>query len=80
MIAALIGGRSAEEALTTARRDFRALPAESLEEADLMRMADGGTSRDLQPLTSKMRLGRCDAFLSHSWHDSAELKWLALLR
>jgi hypothetical protein len=35
-------------------------------------------SFSLQKLTEPCRLGDCDAFLSHSWHDDGKLKWNAL--
>eukprot|EP00929_Paragymnodinium_shiwhaense_P073128 TRINITY_DN37176_c0_g6_i1.p1 TRINITY_DN37176_c0_g6~~TRINITY_DN37176_c0_g6_i1.p1 ORF type:complete len:196 (-),score=16.62 TRINITY_DN37176_c0_g6_i1:55-642(-) len=33
---------------------------------------------DLYSLSEPCRLGVCDAFLSHSWHDNGEAKWKAV--
>eukprot|EP00930_Biecheleria_cincta_P029350 TRINITY_DN20425_c0_g1_i1.p1 TRINITY_DN20425_c0_g1~~TRINITY_DN20425_c0_g1_i1.p1 ORF type:complete len:292 (+),score=42.34 TRINITY_DN20425_c0_g1_i1:86-877(+) len=33
---------------------------------------------DLYNLSESCQFTECDAFLSHSWHDDAELKWAAL--
>merc|ERR1712232_1249594 len=38
----------------------------------------GAGRSDLHALATRCRVGECDAFLSHSWHDDAELKWSAL--
>lgn len=32
----------------------------------------------LNALTEAVPLGKCDAFISHSWHDPTPQKWAAL--
>eukprot|EP00931_Biecheleriopsis_adriatica_P034087 TRINITY_DN19725_c0_g1_i3.p1 TRINITY_DN19725_c0_g1~~TRINITY_DN19725_c0_g1_i3.p1 ORF type:complete len:278 (+),score=28.27 TRINITY_DN19725_c0_g1_i3:368-1201(+) len=39
---------------------------------------DHATQTDWLRLTRPCNLGDCDVFLSHSWHDDADLKWAAL--
>ena len=41
-------------------------------------MADRQPRTDLARLTQKVNLGGVDAFVSHSNHDNADEKWLAL--
>uniref|UniRef100_A0A7S4EW07 TIR domain-containing protein n=1 Tax=Chrysotila carterae TaxID=13221 RepID=A0A7S4EW07_CHRCT len=73
-VAALIGGIDASQALTLARRCFRALPFDELREADLLSNSDTG----LHSRTVAVQLGECDVFLSHSWRDNAAAKFAAL--
>lgn len=56
---------------------FRVLPFSCLREADLL---DGsrGSSIELNSKAISAELGQCDVFVSHSWHDAALPKWVAL--
>jgi hypothetical protein len=74
-IAALVGGRDANEALTHATRSFRGLPYAELSDTDLMSNSD---AKGLYARTTSTTLGAVHAFLSHSWHDSASAKWQVL--
>ncbi|EOD28264.1 hypothetical protein EMIHUDRAFT_456968 [Emiliania huxleyi CCMP1516] len=49
---------------------------------DKLRASDFDLSRpsQVQDHSHKAELGMCDAFLSHSWHDSPTAKWDALCR
>merc|ERR1719401_2166443 len=38
----------------------------------------GAGRADLHTIATSCRVGECDAFFSHSWHDNARLKWEAL--
>ena len=57
-----------------AKSRFCAIPFSSLAEADFATNGDSG----LHEKTIKVKLGGCDAFFSHSWHDAAAPKWRAL--
>ena len=74
-IAALVGGRDANEALTHATRSFRGLPYAELASTDLQSNSD---AKGLYARTTSTTLGAVHAFLSHSWHDSASAKWQVL--
>merc|ERR1719215_2411729 len=41
-------------------------------------ISDNRADPDLNALAEPTKLGRCDAFVSHSWHDDAGAKWEAL--
>ena len=73
-VAALVGGRDPAAALKHGADSFRGLPYASLGEADFATSGDTGLNQKTKPVT----LGSVDAFLSHSWHDSAADKWKAL--
>ena len=75
-IASMIGGGSKkqDEQLDYAREHFCALPFDVLTSEDLATNDDTG----LPSRTVKTPLGRCDAFMSHSWHDPHTDKWRAL--
>ena len=73
-VAALVGGRDPAAALKHGADSFRGLPYASLGEADFATSGDTGLNQKTKPVT----LGSVDAFLSHSWHDSAADKWQAL--
>mmetsp|Transcript_40389 Transcript_40389/g.98001 ORF Transcript_40389/g.98001 Transcript_40389/m.98001 type:complete len:566 (+) Transcript_40389:81-1778(+) len=76
-IAALINegdGATPAEVLEKAKKRFRGLPFLALSATDLSSSQDSG----LQGRTVPKLLGQVDCFISHSWHDSGELKWSAL--
>jgi hypothetical protein len=73
-IASLIGGRDIARALHTAREKFRVLPLASLTTADLKSSADTGLNARVRPAY----LGECDAFVSHSWRDDGDQKYMRL--
>jgi len=81
-IAGLIGGKNAEDILQEAQVHFRCvdwtdLRFEMFSTGGLSNnggVGDGNRYRVSHPC----ELGRCDAFLSHSWRDDVILKWRAL--
>eukprot|EP00927_Polykrikos_kofoidii_P049152 TRINITY_DN43271_c0_g1_i1.p1 TRINITY_DN43271_c0_g1~~TRINITY_DN43271_c0_g1_i1.p1 ORF type:complete len:591 (-),score=41.72 TRINITY_DN43271_c0_g1_i1:118-1890(-) len=83
-IASLISGVSPVDAFTTALAKFRCVSWDNLERrpdiivggAPLAAIGPGGM--DMYSLSEPCNLGDCDMFLSHSWHDNAELKWEAI--
>jgi hypothetical protein len=81
-IAALINNCTAQEAMTQATSRFRSVCA-SVVSFDFFLVSPAsdtgvGTSQKFFYLAEPTRLGKCDAFLSHSWHDNSEARWLAL--
>jgi hypothetical protein len=74
-IACLIGHTTPREALEQARRNFRSVDASQLTHEDLKNNACNPVLNDLAQPT---KLGHCDAFISHSWHDDPDAKWEAL--
>lgn len=80
-IAALIGDCSPKEAMAHARKRFRCISVEDIDVQDFeispIRLPSRQATQ-LFHLTHAPSNGVCDAFLSHSWHDSAEHKWSAL--
>lgn len=74
-IAALVGRRSAKDALAMAKARFRHIGLSQLTIEDL---ANNAPDPALFLRSSSARLGECDAFVSHSWHDDADAKWAAL--
>jgi hypothetical protein len=70
LVAALVGGGSAEAALTAGAAHFRALPLAVLTENDLRSSGDSG----LYEKTGKATLGEVHGFISHSWSDDAAAK------
>jgi len=75
-VAALVGTLRPEKALALARERFCALPFDVLRQADFNTNEDTGLNEKSVP----MQLGQCDAFISHSWSDSGDLKFAALNR
>ena len=69
-----LGGLSPAKALAKGRATFRGLPFSSLTAADLASNSGTGLNTRAVPLA----LGKCDAFMSHSWHDDDDAKWAAL--
>lgn len=74
-VAELLGSRRIDEVLASARRNFTFVRADRI---DYEHMKDNSPNPDLASLTEKGRLGFVDAFVSHSWHDDPDGKWLAL--
>ena len=74
-LGALLGAKTPREAYDHGLAHFCAAPFSALSEAVFV-------SRDvaagLGVLTQVVELGECDAFISHSWSDSAPQKWSAL--
>ena len=74
-IGSLVGGKTTGDTLRLASGRFRVLPFSSMREADL---ANNTPASDLWSRTRPAKLGECDAFFSHSWHDAGALKWAVL--
>jgi hypothetical protein len=74
-IAALIGDCRVQEVVTQASQRFRCVLLSDLCRSDL---ADSQPSPGLHTRTRRIRLGECDAFVSHSWSDDEGAKWVAL--
>ena len=73
-IASLLGGMAPKDAMVQAQKVFRVLPFSSLKRDDFASNGDTG----LRAHTLAASFGRCDCFLSHSWHDPADAKWQVL--
>ena len=58
-----------------AKQNFYAIPTSSLHLVDLASNEDTG----LNERVGRAKLGQVDAFVSHSWHDSGEPKFAALM-
>merc|ERR1712187_533293 len=73
-VAGLIGDRSAKQALTEAGSRFRSI---SLSELSFEHLNSSTCVLDhnLYESSSQCKLGACDAFISHSWHDDPKSKW-----
>jgi len=76
-IASLVGNCSPRKALIESALRFRAislgdLPFESFQISSI------GESGRLFEQAFNIKLGTCDAFISHSWHDNPHVKWEAL--
>ena len=69
-----MGSKEPEQVLARAKGTFRGLSAASLTVDDLLSSHDTG----LHGKTTLIKLGSCDAFISHSWHDDGTLKFNAL--
>lgn len=76
-VAALVGECAPGEVMAQASARFRCVQLCDLSFDD---MADNKPNPDLFALARSCRLRRCDAFVSHSWHDDAEAKWEAMQR
>eukprot|EP00931_Biecheleriopsis_adriatica_P097335 TRINITY_DN7109_c0_g2_i1.p1 TRINITY_DN7109_c0_g2~~TRINITY_DN7109_c0_g2_i1.p1 ORF type:complete len:526 (+),score=68.52 TRINITY_DN7109_c0_g2_i1:20-1597(+) len=77
VVAGLVGSCGAEEIVSQAQERFRALELASLSKEDLQ---DNIPNPALFANSFPVRLGDVDAFVSHSWRDSADGKWVALQR
>eukprot|EP00928_Gymnodinium_smaydae_P041414 TRINITY_DN28029_c0_g1_i1.p1 TRINITY_DN28029_c0_g1~~TRINITY_DN28029_c0_g1_i1.p1 ORF type:complete len:354 (+),score=42.14 TRINITY_DN28029_c0_g1_i1:53-1114(+) len=76
-IAALVGNCSAKEVLAIAKARFRCIPLCDVTREDIQTNAPDVA---LFCKTLPGVLGRCDAFISHSWSDDPVSKWNALQR
>eukprot|EP00929_Paragymnodinium_shiwhaense_P036489 TRINITY_DN19551_c0_g1_i1.p1 TRINITY_DN19551_c0_g1~~TRINITY_DN19551_c0_g1_i1.p1 ORF type:complete len:735 (+),score=45.49 TRINITY_DN19551_c0_g1_i1:201-2405(+) len=82
-LAALFEGREPEELLRAAVARFRCISWDTLRDHAYL-ITGGGSldgelvAEDLYKLSEPCYLSECDAFLSHSWHDSGDKKWKAL--
>jgi len=74
-VACLIGQVDPSEALREARQRFCSVDVSRLTLEDLQSNA---ANPGLNDLAMPCKLGYCDAFVSHSWHDDASAKWKAL--
>ena len=74
-VAELLGGRLPDEVLAAARQSFLYVTADKLIQED---MAQSTPDATLHNLAQPGHLGNVDAFVSHSWQDNAEQKWVAL--
>jgi len=70
-IASLVGNRSTKQALTLAKNSFRIIKMDRLDQDDFLTNKDTG----LFQKTENVKLGDCDAFISHSWSDDPHEKW-----
>jgi len=79
-IAGLIGNCSVKDSLKEARARFRCLPlsALALDDFSSSPVTHSHQGRPLFEHTRPCRFRECDAFISHSWHDPAELRYAAL--
>eukprot|EP00927_Polykrikos_kofoidii_P057844 TRINITY_DN5205_c0_g1_i1.p1 TRINITY_DN5205_c0_g1~~TRINITY_DN5205_c0_g1_i1.p1 ORF type:complete len:561 (-),score=76.61 TRINITY_DN5205_c0_g1_i1:239-1795(-) len=83
-LACIMGGVAPEEILNLAAARFRSVSWDVLRQrpdliiggAPLHEIGPGES--DMHLLAEPCMLGECDAFISHSWRDSGELKWHAL--
>lgn len=76
LVAALVGGGSAETALTAGASRFRALAVNVLTEDDLRSSTDSG----LFTKTERATLGSVHGFLSHSWSDDGTAKFVQIYK
>mmetsp|Transcript_4838 Transcript_4838/g.13521 ORF Transcript_4838/g.13521 Transcript_4838/m.13521 type:complete len:574 (-) Transcript_4838:5-1726(-) len=74
-IAGLVGTFTVKEALQEATARFRSVQISDLAYDDI---ADNTPCPALFQRTSACHLHACDAFVSHSWHDDSEAKWLGM--
>eukprot|EP00931_Biecheleriopsis_adriatica_P074767 TRINITY_DN4876_c0_g1_i2.p1 TRINITY_DN4876_c0_g1~~TRINITY_DN4876_c0_g1_i2.p1 ORF type:complete len:501 (-),score=39.69 TRINITY_DN4876_c0_g1_i2:41-1543(-) len=74
-IACLIGSADPKVVLEQAQQTFRSIDISQLTFDDLR---DHVPDPRLNVLAESAKLGHCDAFVSHSWHDDASAKWKAL--
>jgi len=77
-VAALMSGSSAKAVLQEAAGRFRCIRVDQLTREDLITSPTQQSTPFNLERTVHCRLGQCDAFLSHSWHDNVEAKWQAL--
>ena len=75
MIAAIVGSRDPKATLELAKRAFCVIRFSRLSEDDFVTNRDTG----LFQKTEKVKLGDCDAFVSHSWSDDPVEKWSRLM-
>eukprot|EP00400_MALV-I_sp_L67-5_P000594 gene594-1013_t len=76
-VAALLGGRDAQDSLKLAQSRFRAIKLSDLTEADFQ-CSDDDSKNSLFAKSTEVALGCCDAFISHSWSDCGTTRYDAL--
>jgi len=76
-VAELIGGRDVKDVLVCSKDTFYYVSAASLTRED---MSESRPNPELQRLAQRALLGHVDAFVSHSWSDNADAKWMQLQR
>jgi len=74
-IACLVGMVEPKKVMQQAEQRFRSIDLSKLSSEDLW---DNAPDPRLNALAEPTKLGSCDAFVSHSWHDDAAAKWEAL--
>jgi len=74
-IAGLLGGCDAHHAVAQAAARFRCIDLTMITEEE---MATSDPDPAIYKRTVQVRLGECDAFISHSWSDDAAAKWAVL--
>ena len=84
-LAALLSQKDPNSIIAEARGRFRCISWETLRAMpeiicapDTLDGQNTSSIAHLHALSKSCEFGECDAFLSHSWHDDAYLKWDAL--
>eukprot|EP00929_Paragymnodinium_shiwhaense_P005318 TRINITY_DN10709_c0_g1_i1.p1 TRINITY_DN10709_c0_g1~~TRINITY_DN10709_c0_g1_i1.p1 ORF type:complete len:684 (-),score=86.40 TRINITY_DN10709_c0_g1_i1:524-2485(-) len=78
-LASLVGDVEISDAIAQAKRRFRGIRLEELNMEDFISSAVCESERGRMFERSwPVRLGHCDAFISHSWHDDLSTKWHAV--
>lgn len=83
-LAALFAGEDEEALLVHAIQKFRRISWSVLKQHPYLVTeghaidGQGPRTNDVYALSEPCQLSQCDAFWSHSWHDSGELKWASL--
>jgi len=75
IIAALVAGQDTRHVIAKSTALFRAVRCDELTKE---MMADNKPNPAFFALSRSVPLGSVDAFLTHSWHDSADAKWEAI--
>lgn len=79
-VASLVGDCEPREAVAIAKARFRSFSLANLSADDFRSLHEDADVFHWTCTVALTRLGHCDAFLSHSWHDSSDVKWQALQR
>ena len=80
-VGGLLGpGHEPAAALRIARDRFRAVPADGITHARMLRARHDGSQLPLTALAWPTPLGACDAFISHAWLDCPGRRFEALAR
>ena len=80
-VGGLLGpGHEPAAALRLARDRFRAVPADGITHARMLRARHDGSQLPLTALAWPTPLGACDAFISHAWLDCPGRRFEALAR
>ena len=78
-IAALLGNVNPSAGLAMAKSKFRSISFEDLSAEDFSKnKEEDGDKNKLFGKTKQIELGKCDAFMSHSWSDDGVEKYEAL--